>query len=498
MRHASVLAAALAPAVALALAAPAASAQNRYIAPTRETVVSTTEESSGDAPVHLIYVENRSTVPITVFSVSLTRCENVRGSCSPRPMRLRVRPGRRELAIRVEPANREQAFGYSFGFGWNADSAGLIALGALASNGNTHAQEQLAAIRRADSLDRAGVGPRGSEMTRDEFGALAGRALRLRPTPDSLVLVPGERSSMERIGVFVVDSQGAVVGRTRALRWQVPYATALQFAAPDQLVARSPGRAVLRFELADEAQQLVGRPVAAIEVPVRVAYPNDPHAPTFAGVAVDADRRTPLACTDVALEDSAANVVAQARTDAAGAFRLAAPRAGTYRVRAEAYGWAPVYGPPVLARADATVSDELPVRFAERLLAARSPWTDQGEFQHASPAAVATGPIGVVTRTSGARAASVPVVSGVTLGGSESFPVLGIIGRAGVGTTWMQFVVDSTGHVDARSLLLPPDTPAASIASVRATLPRIRFAPARAAGQPTCELLRMQVTFRTP
>jgi len=51
---------------------------------------------------------------------------------------------------------------------------------------------------------------------------------------------------------------------------------------------------------------------------VRVAYPGDPHAPTFSGVAVDADRRTPLACADVALEDSAENVVARGRTGGSG------------------------------------------------------------------------------------------------------------------------------------------------------------------------------------
>lgn len=499
MRHAFAVLAGLAGLAGLGLMPNGAAAQ-RYVAPTRETVFSTTQESQGDAPVHLIYVENRSTVPVTVFSVSLSRCENVRQQCYPRPVRIRVQPGRRELATRVEPANRALGFTYFFGFGWNADSAGVAALATLASGGNTRAQDQLASLRRADSLERTATGPHGTELTRDDFTALAGRALTLRAVPDSLLLVPGERASVDRIRVFVADSQGVALGRTRWLRWQVPYGPAVQFVPPEQLTARGPGRVVFRFQLAEEAQGLLRHPVAELEVPVRVAYPADPHAPTFAGVAVDADHATPLACADVGLEDSAGNVVTRARTDAAGAFRLPTPRPGTYRVRVETRGWAPVYGPTALAHADETPTQRVPVRFTEQLLTGRSRWTDADEFQHASPAAVATGPIGAPWHAVGTRAAaaSTPVVSGVTLGGSESFPVLGIIGRVPVGTTWMQFVVDSAGRVDPASLLLPAGTPPTALASVRAMLPRVRFSPARAAGRATCEMQRMQVTFRAP
>lgn len=123
-------------ALAMLLVAGSAAAQRRYVAPSRETVFSTTEERAGDAPVHVIFVENRSTVPITVFSVSLTRCENVKERCAPRATKLRIRPGQRSPAARVEPANPQLGFMYSFGFGWHADSAGNAALGLLAANGS--------------------------------------------------------------------------------------------------------------------------------------------------------------------------------------------------------------------------------------------------------------------------------------------------------------------------------------------------------------------------
>ncbi len=49
-----------------------AATQRVYIAPTGQTITSDTEERQSDPPVHTIFVDNRSTVPVTVFSVSLT------------------------------------------------------------------------------------------------------------------------------------------------------------------------------------------------------------------------------------------------------------------------------------------------------------------------------------------------------------------------------------------------------------------------------------------
>jgi hypothetical protein len=62
-------------------------------------------------------------------------------------------------------------------------------------------------------------------------------------------------------------------------------------------------------------------------------------------------------------------------------------------------------------------------------------------------------------------------------------------------TLWAQFTVDSAGRADMASVLLPPGTGPAASASVMSVLPRVRFAPARDRGTPTCELLRMQVRF---
>jgi carboxypeptidase family protein len=475
-------------AASVLLAACSTATQRVYVAPTAENIVSTTEVRQGDPPVHLVFVENHSTVPVTVFSVSLSGCENVKQQCSPRPASIRLAPGARQIAIRVEPENRDRAFGYRFGFGWRADSASTGALSALAAAGDERAKARLTARQRADSIARTEWGARYKELTRDDFAALAGRVAMLRVQPESLVLAPGERTNLERIQLLVADSQGVAFGRTGWVNWQVPSTNAVQFFPPGDIVARAPGRMVIRFRLAEEAQAILQRPIREVEYPVVVAYPPDPHAPVFAGLAVDADSKTPLACVRVALEDSAQNVVSSARTGKTGTFVLNAPRPGTYRVRVDAFGWAPVYGPPETATADETKQSQYGVRFVDQLLTPRRGMAYE-DFQHAYPAAVSTAPI------STSRGAATPIVRAVTLGGSESMPILGIIGSAPAGTTWMQFVVDSTGGVDTTSVLLPPGTSKAAAASVRSMLPRVRFSPARDAGRPTCELLRMQVNF---
>ena len=485
----------------VALAAPlllvvgcSAATQRAYIAPTRETIVSTTEERQADPPSHLIFVENHSTVPVRVFSVYLRGCENVRQRCDVQPVNIPIGAGQKRLALRVEPENKDRGFGYQFGFSWHADSSSAAALAALAATGDSTSRERLAAIQRADSIRRTEKGPQYNELSRDDFAAIAARAVSLRADPESLVLEPGQRSTIDRIRLLVLDKEGTVLGRTRWMRWFAPTGTAVQFLPPDNLVARSPGRSVIRFRLADEAQKLLANPVPELEYAVVAAYPADPHAPTYAGRAVDADSRTPLVCARVALEDSAQNVVARERTVKDGLFYLSAPRPGTYRVRVETFGWAPVYGPNERGKPDETVQHEYAVRFTEQMLSPRFSMQPM-DFEHARPAAVTVDPL--AARASGARggSAAAPIVSGVTLGGSESMPILGIVGRAPAGTTWMQFVVDSTGRVDTTSIQLPAGADKVAVSSVTSVLPRVRFSPARDAGRPTCELLRMQVNF---
>ena len=480
-------------AVAALLTGCAAATQRTYVAPTFDTIVSTTEERTGEPPVHLLRVENRSTVPVVVFSASLTNCANVRDTCTPHPMNVRVAPGQTQTILRATPTSAERGFSYRFRFSWHADSSDARALSALAASGSQDAQRRLSDQQRGDSLRRAAAAAGYVELSRDAFAALGSRVAALRAATDSLVLAPGQKVGIDDVRLVLVDSAGAILGSTHWVRWSVPPSEAVQFTPPKELVGREAGRIVLTFSLAEEAQRLLGRSLDDVDVPVVVATTVEPGAPLFQGIALDDDSRTPFGCSPIVLEDSAEHVVARARTDRTGMFTLTAPRAGSYRVRADVRGWAPVYGPLQPAASGEMKQFHLLVRFTEQLLASRG-LADRERFQHAAPAAVSMATYGVASGRK-ATSAPMPVVSGVTLGGSESAPVLGIIGAAPAGRAWVQFIVDAAGKVDTSSVQLPPDVSPPAAASLKAVLPRVRFTPARAEGTPVCELQRMEVAF---
>lgn len=465
--------------------------QRAFVAPSDETVYSETTEQHGDTPAQVIQILNRSTVPVVVFSVSLRNCENVKQQCAPKRTNLRIDPGGRVVAMRVQPDNPALGYRYYFSFGWRADSSGTAALGVLAAGGDTRSQQQLSSRQRADSIGKSLPGPRYHEFSRDDFSAMAGRIARLRVLPDTLTMAPGEQTTMHHVRVLVVDDAGQILGRTQWLQWVVSGSAALEFTPPDLLTARRPGRATIRFRLPDEVQQLVGRPVEEVELPVVVAYRADPTAPVFAGRLIDAETQAPLACARVALEDSVENIVNRARSKSDGSFEVKAPHAGAFRLRVEMFGWAPFRSPVETAGANERTLSDHAVRFDEEMLPV---WNERSaDYERARPAAVTTEPI--PPRSSTGRSTATPLVSGVTLGGSQSMPILGIIGRVQPMTTWMQFVVDPAGRVDTATIVLPPGTPASAKASVKSVIPRVRFSPAREEGTPVCELVRMQVNF---
>lgn len=473
-------------------------AQHSYIAPSYDTIVSTTEEHQAEPPLHLIYVENHSTVPVIVFSLRLTDCENVNVQCGVHPARVKLDAGQREIVQRIGPKIPTQRWHYAFGFSWHADSSyGTKVLSALAEAGDTSARVRLEARAHADSLRRAETGPHYNDLTQSDFAVLAPRIASMRAYPDSLVLAPGERTSIENIRLLLLDGQGTVLGQTRWVRWMVMNG-AVQFEPPRMLVARRPGRSVIRFSLVEDAQKLIPTQINKVEYPIIAAYAPDAHAPIFEGRVRDGDTKGPLACVEVALEDSAQNVVAREHTSAEGTFVLNAPRPGMYRVRIATQGWAPVYGPTEAVKPDEDKQNEYVVKFTEQAPRYSVYVRNGDDIEHARPTAVATGPI-ETPRRSNAKKRGAPVetnlITSVTLGGSEVMPILGIVGRAPAGTTWAQFVVDSTGRVDASSITLPGDTLSRHLTSVTTALPRVRFAPARDGDHTVCELLRMQVNF---
>lgn len=253
MRTASVLV------TTIVLAACASSSKPAFVAANSQTVFASAEQAHGPNPAQVIYVENRSTVPIIVYSVTLRRCENVRQRCeTPQRLSVRLPGGQRAPIQRVEPRLETSGFTYTYSFAWRPDSSGRVAaLSVLADQGVEAARENIAAIERADAARRAEVGGHDDWLSTASLGALGARAAAVRAEPDSIVMRVGEVVTLDRIRLIVLDSAGAILGRARFSFGYQPGVVA--FTRPDTLRAVAPGRVALELRVPLEAQ--VGRAV---------------------------------------------------------------------------------------------------------------------------------------------------------------------------------------------------------------------------------------------
>jgi hypothetical protein len=110
-------------------------AQEIFVAPTARTVVALTEQGIGEDLAQTMLVTNYSTVPIIVFGVVLTACENVKQPCGSRRTNIRVHPKQRVTIGRVQPRDTERGFSYRWAFSYHPDSADEKAIAALREHG---------------------------------------------------------------------------------------------------------------------------------------------------------------------------------------------------------------------------------------------------------------------------------------------------------------------------------------------------------------------------
>jgi hypothetical protein len=137
----------------LTLALEPLKAQDVFVAPNERTVIASTEQSNSDDPAHTLYISNNSTVPIVVFGISLTACENVKQSCGPRRTNIRIGAGRRVNVGRVQARDSERAFSYRWGMSYHADSSDAKAMAVLREHGIE--LDPMAAARRAATASAA-------------------------------------------------------------------------------------------------------------------------------------------------------------------------------------------------------------------------------------------------------------------------------------------------------------------------------------------------------
>jgi hypothetical protein len=116
------------------------SAQEIFVAPTRHTIIGSSEQSGASDNEHVLYVRNESTVPIVVFGYVLTDCENVRQWCSGQRTNIVIRPGGRQTIAHVGPKRQTDHWNYRWNFSYRADSSDAAAMAVLREHGLTFDQ----------------------------------------------------------------------------------------------------------------------------------------------------------------------------------------------------------------------------------------------------------------------------------------------------------------------------------------------------------------------
>jgi TonB family protein len=187
-------------------------------------------------------------------------------------------------------------------------------------------------------------------------------------------------------------------------------------------------------------------------------------AQTVAGLALDDSTRAPIGGSAVRLLDARRRVVAEGRTNADGSFYLTAPGAGTYHLSLRRAEGGAFRGAALRLGADSVVQHALAVPLLPAPL--RAVPTEQDVD---APAAALPGRGGPRYPAGPRRRRERGTV--------VSFLVVGPDGRVDL---------DAQHHVGTH-----PDF----VAAVREAVPRLRFAPARRAGQPVAQLVQQTFAF---
>jgi hypothetical protein len=239
-----------------------------YVAPTRETVTAHLEAASGPEDASLIVVDNRSTVPINVTSVTLHGCENIRQLCDqPYTMKERVEGESKREVMRVAKKVVSQGYSLSYSFSWRADSStSRAALSALSQSGAKEADVALAGIKHAEEIRRRDVGFADEELSSMAMARLGDKIATLRAEPDSIVLEKGAVLFMQQLRILAIDAQGESLGRARGRYTFRVEPGAIRFARPDSLIAVAPGRSDVALMFATPDGSTRGAPFAPVHV----------------------------------------------------------------------------------------------------------------------------------------------------------------------------------------------------------------------------------------
>ena len=269
MRHraCSLVLALLATVVPRALPAQSARA---YVAPTSETVTIKLEVATGAREGHEVWVQNSSTVSVTVTSVSLTNCQNIRQGCHVHRLTVKIPANSRRRVFRVERDVPNVVSNFRYSWSWSAESSSTAALTALAQLGSQEASDRLAAMKLSDEIRKKDVGFADLELYSADVVALGDRIVALRAEPDSIIVPMDSVYYIRQFRVMALDSLGQSLGRYRAgfrIRMEPG---AMRLAPPDSLIPVAAGRSVITLAPVADPSRPRNTPLAPVQITIIV------------------------------------------------------------------------------------------------------------------------------------------------------------------------------------------------------------------------------------
>ena len=141
-------------AVLLLLARPLA-AQSSFIAPDAATITGMAEAASTKAQTHLLFVANRSTVPIVVYALELSGCANVVQPCERTATAVTIAPGARGQIGRINATVATKRPVYQWTFAYRPDTTDATVVALLREHGllpPVTTAANLAALAAADTI----------------------------------------------------------------------------------------------------------------------------------------------------------------------------------------------------------------------------------------------------------------------------------------------------------------------------------------------------------
>ena len=201
--------------------------------------------------------------------------------------------------------------------------------------------------------------------------------------------------------------------------------------------------------------------LAAFAVPCRVPAQQG----AFKGEVKDSATWTPLSGLKVYLLNDHQQRVGSTLTDARGLFVVPHPTAGIFQLQFDRPGMKSVFGPVDTVSADSVISRSYSATFVANPL---------GEYQVDEPARELPGVQGPPRYPRSLERASLQ------------------------GSVKVSFVVDTTGHVDMKSVKLIRSSDIAFYKAVMDALPHIMYIPARFRGQKTPQRVEQTFDFKPP